>query len=78
MEVYQQTKEYLREFQQRCNTCPVFYPRLFHLKAYCYMLAGQVGHARRLLERALSFSNAHGNVLEENWIKINEVSVIYY
>ncbi|XP_043550433.1 adenylate cyclase type 10-like [Chiloscyllium plagiosum] len=77
-EEYAMLLSYLREFQQRCNTCPVFYPRLFHLKAYCYMLAGQVGHARRLLERALSFSNAHGNVLEENWIKINEVSVIYY
>ncbi|XP_038645596.1 adenylate cyclase type 10-like [Scyliorhinus canicula] len=72
MEIYQQTKEYLNEFKERCNTCPVFYPRLFHLKAYCYMLAGQVGHANSLLQRALSFSNAHGNVLEENWIKISQ------
>ncbi|XP_078083827.1 adenylate cyclase type 10-like [Mustelus asterias] len=72
MEVYQQTKEYLREFKQRCNTCPVFYPRLFHLKAYCYMLAGQVGQANRLLQHALGFSNAHGNVLEQNWIKTSQ------
>uniref|UniRef100_UPI00398F816A adenylate cyclase type 10-like n=1 Tax=Pristiophorus japonicus TaxID=55135 RepID=UPI00398F816A len=69
MEVYQQTKEYLQEFKQRCNTSPVFFPRLFHLKAYCYILAGQVGHATHLLDRALDFSKTHGNILEENWIK---------
>ncbi|XP_072903507.1 adenylate cyclase type 10-like [Hemitrygon akajei] len=71
MEVYQQTKEYLREFRRRCNTTPVFYARFLHLKAYCHVLAGQMGHANQLLEHALELSKAHGNVLEEEWIKTN-------
>ncbi|XP_069791459.1 adenylate cyclase type 10-like isoform X2 [Narcine bancroftii] len=72
MEVYQQTKEYLREFKQRCHASPVFYPRLLHLKAYCHILAGQIGHASHLLDRALDLSKAHGNVLEEEWINTNK------
>ncbi|XP_062908670.1 adenylate cyclase type 10-like [Mobula hypostoma] len=72
MEVYQQTKEYLHEFRRRCNTTPVFYARFLHLKAYCLILAGQVGQANQLLEHALEISNTHGNVLEERWIKTNQ------
>ncbi|XP_078260626.1 adenylate cyclase type 10-like [Rhinoraja longicauda] len=68
MEVYQQTKEHLRDFKRQCETLPVFYTRLLHLKAYCRMLAGQIGTASHLLERALTFSKLHGNVLEEHWI----------
>ncbi|ELW67239.1 Adenylate cyclase type 10 [Tupaia chinensis] len=53
-------------------TCPVFYPRLYHLMAYVCVLMGEVENCNLFLSTALKLSELQGNVLEKSWLNMTK------
>nr|XP_044991917.1 adenylate cyclase type 10 isoform X2 [Jaculus jaculus] len=54
------------------TTGPVFYPRLYHLMAYVYMLLGDGQNCDTFLNKALYISEMQGNMVEKSWLGMNK------
>ncbi|XP_046887362.1 adenylate cyclase type 10-like [Hypomesus transpacificus] len=66
--LYHTTQKHFAEFHLKFSSVQMFTPRVLHLKAYLYLLAGHQALARLLLSRGLQLSQEQGNRLEEAWI----------
>ncbi|KAG3294984.1 hypothetical protein H1C71_042037, partial [Ictidomys tridecemlineatus] len=55
------------------TTGPVFYPRLYHLMAYVFILMGDGQNFDLFLNKALRLSETQVNMLEKCWLKKRKV-----
>ncbi|XP_067117035.1 adenylate cyclase type 10-like [Osmerus mordax] len=66
--IYHTTQKHFSEFHLKFSSVQMFTPRVLHLKAYLYLLAGHEALAQLLLSRGLQLSQEQGNRLEQAWI----------
>ncbi|XP_062457243.1 adenylate cyclase type 10-like [Rhea pennata] len=60
----------LRVFS-RCATSPVFYPRVYHLKAYIFLMLGNEEQSLLCLNQGLQACEDYGNLLENTWLEMS-------
>uniref|UniRef100_H3AB06 Guanylate cyclase domain-containing protein n=1 Tax=Latimeria chalumnae TaxID=7897 RepID=H3AB06_LATCH len=72
VDILKKVNKLLDDLKRRCTTSPVYYSRLFHLKAYVYMLLGQKKMGQLFIKKALTICQTHGNKLEESWIMLSK------
>ncbi|XP_062457205.1 adenylate cyclase type 10-like [Rhea pennata] len=59
------------EVFSRCSTSPVFYPRVYHLKAYIFLMLGNEEQSLLCLNQGLQACEDHGNLLEKTWLEMS-------
>ncbi|XP_062457160.1 adenylate cyclase type 10-like [Rhea pennata] len=59
------------EVFSRCSTSPVFYPRVYHLKAYIFLMLGNEEQSVLCLNQGLQACEDHGNLLEKTWLEMS-------
>ncbi|XP_042318263.1 adenylate cyclase type 10 [Sceloporus undulatus] len=62
----------LEQVMTQCSTSPVFYPRVFHLKAYVQLMLEHDENSQSLLEMAFQNSDLYGNDLERSWLEMSK------
>ncbi|XP_045081481.1 LOW QUALITY PROTEIN: adenylate cyclase type 10-like [Coregonus clupeaformis] len=72
--IYQSTQKHFTEFNRKYSTNKMYAPRVLHLRAYMYLLAGHEALATAILNKAVMLCQQHGNKLEESWIAQNQIS----
>uniref|UniRef100_A0A8C8R8H4 Adenylate cyclase 10 n=1 Tax=Pelusios castaneus TaxID=367368 RepID=A0A8C8R8H4_9SAUR len=58
----------------RCSTSPIYYPTVYHLKAYVFLVLGNEEQSQIYLSQALELCDVYGNLLEKSWLEISNVS----
>ncbi|XP_077188740.1 adenylate cyclase type 10-like isoform X2 [Paroedura picta] len=66
---YRMTKN-LEQAMVQCSTSPVYYPRVYHLKAYVQLMLGNDEESQIFLATAIQ--NCFENYLEKNWLTISQ------
>ncbi|CAI5776518.1 adenylate cyclase type 10 [Podarcis lilfordi] len=56
----------------QCSTSPVYYSRVYHMKAYVQLMLGQDENSQSFLEKAFEDSEMYGNHLEQSWLEITK------
>uniref|UniRef100_A0A7M4EB99 Adenylate cyclase 10 n=1 Tax=Crocodylus porosus TaxID=8502 RepID=A0A7M4EB99_CROPO len=56
----------------RCCTSPIYYARIYHLKAYVFLMLGDEEQSQFYLEKGLEVSDMYGNILEKSWLEISD------
>nr|XP_013809457.1 PREDICTED: adenylate cyclase type 10-like [Apteryx mantelli mantelli] len=59
------------EVFSRCSTSPVFYPRVYHLKAYIFRMLGNEEQSLLCLNQGLQACEVYGNLLEKTWLEMS-------
>ncbi|XP_062457173.1 adenylate cyclase type 10-like [Rhea pennata] len=59
------------EVFSRCSTSPVFYPRVYHLKAYIFLMLGNEEQSLLCLNQGLQACEDYGNLLEKTWLEMS-------
>uniref|UniRef100_A0ACB8G0E2 Uncharacterized protein n=1 Tax=Sphaerodactylus townsendi TaxID=933632 RepID=A0ACB8G0E2_9SAUR len=59
--------KHLEQILTQCSTSPVYYPRIYHLKAYVNLMLGNDARSERSLEKA--FQSCNENKLEKSWLE---------
>ncbi|KYO24354.1 adenylate cyclase type 10 isoform C [Alligator mississippiensis] len=62
----------LEEVFSRCSTSPIYYARIYHLKAYVFLMLGHEEQSQFYLEKGLEVSDMYGNFLERSWLEISD------
>ncbi|XP_063155965.1 adenylate cyclase type 10 [Candoia aspera] len=62
----------LDQIMTRCSTSPVYYSRVYHLKAYVQLMLGNDELSQSFLEKAFQSSDIYGNHLEKSWLEISK------
>ncbi|XP_019386392.1 PREDICTED: adenylate cyclase type 10 [Crocodylus porosus] len=62
----------LEEVFSRCCTSPIYYARIYHLKAYVFLMLGDEEQSQFYLEKGLEVSDMYGNILEKSWLEISD------
>ncbi|XP_053102677.1 adenylate cyclase type 10 isoform X2 [Hemicordylus capensis] len=62
----------LEQAISQCSTSPVYYPRVYHLKAYVQLMLGYDDYSQMFLEKAIQSSEIYGNHLELSWLEITK------
>ncbi|XP_062457255.1 adenylate cyclase type 10-like [Rhea pennata] len=65
-----------KEVFSRCSTSPVFYPRVYHLKAYIFLMLGNEEQSLLCLNQGLQACEDHGNLLEKTWLEMSTIVTI--
>ncbi|XP_064372472.1 adenylate cyclase type 10-like [Dromaius novaehollandiae] len=55
----------------RCSTSPVFYARVYHLKAYIFRMLGDKHESQLCLTQGLQACALNGNLLEKTWLEMS-------
>ncbi|XP_033006969.1 adenylate cyclase type 10 [Lacerta agilis] len=55
-----------------CSTSPIYYSRVYHMKAYVQLMLGQDENSQSFLEKAFEDSKMYGNHLELSWLEITK------
>ncbi|XP_074859423.1 adenylate cyclase type 10 [Carettochelys insculpta] len=61
----------LDQVLSRCSTSPIYYPRVYHLKAYVLLVLGNEEQSQTYLSQAFKLCDIYGNLLEKSWLKIS-------
>uniref|UniRef100_K7GIP2 Adenylate cyclase 10 n=1 Tax=Pelodiscus sinensis TaxID=13735 RepID=K7GIP2_PELSI len=56
----------------QCSTSPIYYPRVYHLKAYVFLVLGNEEQSQNHLDQAFKLCNTYGNLLEKSWLEISK------
>uniref|UniRef100_A0A452IIZ4 Guanylate cyclase domain-containing protein n=1 Tax=Gopherus agassizii TaxID=38772 RepID=A0A452IIZ4_9SAUR len=64
----------LDQVLSRCSTSPIYYPRVYHLKAYILLVLGNEEQSQIYLSQAFQLCDIYGNLLEKSWLEISNVS----
>uniref|UniRef100_H9GAK0 Adenylate cyclase type 10 n=1 Tax=Anolis carolinensis TaxID=28377 RepID=H9GAK0_ANOCA len=56
----------------QCSTSPIFYARVYHLKAYVQLMLDHDENSQNFLENAFQNSELYGNFLEQSWLEISK------
>ncbi|XP_066480624.1 adenylate cyclase type 10 [Tiliqua scincoides] len=56
----------------RCSASPVYYARVYHMKAYVHLLLGQDEYSQIFLDKAFQSSEIYGNLLERSWLQLTQ------
>ncbi|KAH0618203.1 hypothetical protein JD844_017209 [Phrynosoma platyrhinos] len=62
----------LEQAMTQCSTSPIFYARVFHLKAYVQLMLDHDENSQSLLEKAFQNSDLYGNHLERSWLEMSK------
>ncbi|XP_062989255.1 adenylate cyclase type 10 [Elgaria multicarinata webbii] len=62
----------LEQVMTQCSTSPVYYARVYHMKAYVQLMLGHDEHSQNFLEKAFQNSEIYGNHLERSWLEISK------
>ncbi|KAM6453968.1 adenylate cyclase type 10 [Liasis olivaceus] len=62
----------LDQIMTQCSTSPVYYSRVYHLKAYVQLMLGNDELSQSFLEKAFQSSDIYGNRLERSWLEISK------
>ncbi|XP_068771757.1 uncharacterized protein [Struthio camelus] len=66
--------ELAEEVFSRCSRSPVFYPRVYHLKAYVLPALGNEEESLLCLKQGLQVCEDSGNLLEKTWLEMSSES----
>ncbi|KAH1166356.1 hypothetical protein KIL84_015528 [Mauremys mutica] len=61
----------LDQVLSRCSTSPIYYPRVYHLKAYILLVLGKEEQSQIYLSQAFQLCDIYGNLLEKSWLEIS-------
>ncbi|CAM5134261.1 unnamed protein product [Eretmochelys imbricata] len=61
----------LDQVLSRCSTSPICYPRVYHLKAYTFLVLGNEEQSQIYLSKAFKLCDIYGNLLEKSWLEIS-------
>ncbi|XP_067388626.1 adenylate cyclase type 10 [Emydura macquarii macquarii] len=61
----------LDQVLSRCSTSPIYYPRVYHLKAYVFLVLGNEEQSQIYLSQAFKLCDIYGNLLEKSWLEIS-------
>ncbi|EMP34522.1 Adenylate cyclase type 10 [Chelonia mydas] len=61
----------LDQVLSRCSTSPIYYPRVYHLKAYTFLVLGSEEQSQIYLSKAFKLCDIYGNLLEKSWLEIS-------
>ncbi|KAM9129108.1 adenylate cyclase type 10 [Pangshura tecta] len=61
----------LDQVLSRCSTSPIYYPRVYHLKAYIFLVLGNEEQSQIYLSQAFQLCDIYGNLLEKSWLEIS-------
>ncbi|XP_073214201.1 adenylate cyclase type 10 [Lepidochelys kempii] len=61
----------LDQVLSRCSTSPIYYPRVYHLKAYTFLVLGNEEQSQIYLSKAFKLCDIYGNLLEKSWLEIS-------
>ncbi|XP_050818934.1 adenylate cyclase type 10 [Gopherus flavomarginatus] len=61
----------LDQVLSRCSTSPIYYPRVYHLKAYILLVLGNEEQSQIYLSQAFQLCDIYGNLLEKSWLEIS-------
>ncbi|XP_067173300.1 LOW QUALITY PROTEIN: adenylate cyclase type 10-like [Apteryx mantelli] len=62
------------EVFSQCSTSPVFYPRVYHLQAYIFLMLGNEEQSLLCLKQGLQACEDCGNLLEKTWLEMSTES----
>ncbi|XP_065266003.1 adenylate cyclase type 10 [Emys orbicularis] len=62
----------LDQVLSRCSTSPIYYPRVYHLKAYILLMLGNEEQSQIYLSQAFQLCDIYGNLLEKSWLEISD------
>ncbi|XP_026511379.1 adenylate cyclase type 10-like [Terrapene carolina triunguis] len=62
----------LDQVLSRCSTSPIYYPRVYHLKAYILLMLGNEEQSQNYLSQAFQLCDIYGNLLEKSWLEISD------
>ncbi|XP_061440500.1 adenylate cyclase type 10 isoform X2 [Rhineura floridana] len=62
----------LEQATTQCSTSPVYYSRVYHMKAYVQLMLGHDEYSQSFLEKAFQDSEMYGNHLERSWLEITK------
>uniref|UniRef100_A0ABM5GDD3 Adenylate cyclase type 10 n=1 Tax=Pogona vitticeps TaxID=103695 RepID=A0ABM5GDD3_9SAUR len=71
-EMHSRIAKNLEHIMTQCSTSPVFYPRVYHLKAYFQLMLRYDENSHHFLEKAFQNSDLYGNHLELSWLEISK------
>uniref|UniRef100_A0A8C6VGG2 Guanylate cyclase domain-containing protein n=1 Tax=Naja naja TaxID=35670 RepID=A0A8C6VGG2_NAJNA len=63
----------LDQIMNQCSISPVYYSRVYHLKAYVQLMLGNDELSQNFLEKGFYTSDIYGNRLERSWLEISKV-----
>ncbi|KAM7162914.1 adenylate cyclase type 10 [Macrochelys suwanniensis] len=61
----------LDQVLSRCATSPIYYPSVYHLKAYILLVLGNEEQSQLYLSQAFKLCDIYGNLLEKSWLEIS-------
>ncbi|XP_015280253.1 PREDICTED: adenylate cyclase type 10-like [Gekko japonicus] len=70
-EIRSKTLKHLEQILTQCSTSPVYYPRVYHMKAYVQLMLGNQEQSEMFLEMA--FESCNENKLEESWLGVSKL-----
>ncbi|XP_065259432.1 LOW QUALITY PROTEIN: adenylate cyclase type 10-like [Emys orbicularis] len=62
----------LDQVLSRCSRSPIYYPRVYHLKAYILLMLGNEEQSQIYLSQAFQLCDIYGNLLEKSWLEISD------
>ncbi|KAM3841795.1 adenylate cyclase type 10 [Vipera latastei] len=62
----------LDQVMNECSISPVYYSRVYHLKAYVQLMLGNDELSQSYLEKGFYSSDIYGNRLEKSWLEISK------
>ncbi|XP_077175485.1 adenylate cyclase type 10-like isoform X2 [Paroedura picta] len=69
-EIRGKTLKHLEQILTQCSTSPVYYPRVYHMKAYVHLMLGNDQQSETFLDMA--FENCNENMLEKSWLELSQ------
>nr|XP_056717177.1 adenylate cyclase type 10-like [Euleptes europaea] len=69
-EMRNKTLKHLELVLTQCSTSPVYYPRVYHLKAYVHLMLGNDEQSQTFLNMA--FQSCNENKLEKSWLEFSK------
>ncbi|XP_070604681.1 adenylate cyclase type 10 [Erythrolamprus reginae] len=71
-EMHSRITKNLDQIMSQCSISPVYYSRVYHLKAYVQLMLGNDELSQSFLEKGFYSSDIYGNRLERSWLEISK------
>ncbi|XP_032082714.1 adenylate cyclase type 10 [Thamnophis elegans] len=71
-EMHNRITKNLDQIMNQCSISPVYYSRVYHLKAYVQLMVGNDELSQKFLEKGFYSSDIYGNRLERSWLELSK------
>ncbi|XP_026537629.1 adenylate cyclase type 10 [Notechis scutatus] len=71
-EMHNRITKNLDQIMNQCSISPVYYSRVYHLKAYVQLMLGNDELSQNFIEKGFYSSDIYGNRLERSWLEISK------